>query len=322
MVNDQAAIIGAPESHRGPSSPSSPSCLTRARAWASLAVALMCAGGAVAQELPERPGLAARYPGDVGIAADGAVLFAEDFEGADLARWDDLDGNPAPDVQLVTEPEMVHAGRQAVQLEAPPGEGTGADLVKLLDPGVDTLYVRWYCRFAPDFDQGDLMHFVGVAGLADRWQLGRSGEKPTGRDFFSTHLEPWRDWHRNPSPGALGFYTYYPDMAPDPSGPYYGNAFRPTEPPVLIERGRWYCIEAMVRVNTPGQADGEQAFWVDGRLCGHYRGIRWRDEASLRINCLWVLLYIHQNAQTNRVWFDDIVLATDYIGPMAEAGAP
>jgi len=194
----------------------------------------------------------------------------------------------------------------------------GADLTKLFMPGYETVYARWYCRFAPDFDQGNLMHFVHLAGLRDRWQLGRSGEKPDGTDFFSTGLEPWRNWGRNPAPGAWGFYTYFVDMKPDPSGPYYGNPFRPDNPSVLLERGRWVCLEMMVQANHPDRADGQQAFWVDGRLKGHYTGLRWRTTENLKVNCLWLLLYIHDNPQTNRVWFDDVVVSKAYVGPIKE----
>lgn len=267
---------------------------------------------------PARAGLAANYPGDMGIEKDKRVIFAENFESGDLSRWDDTDGNKPPKVRLVTEPEMVRSGCRAVQLEAQPGKGAEADLVKLFMPGYDAVYARWYCRFASDFDQGNLMHFAHLAGLRDRWQLGRSGEKPDGTDFFCTGLEPWRNGGRNPAPGAMRLCSYFVDMKRSRSGPYWPNPFRPNDPPVLIERGRWYCMEVMIKANTPGRADGEQAFWIDGQLRGHYTAIRWRTTQNLKINCLWLLLYIHNNKKVNRVWFDDVVVAKSYIGPIQE----
>jgi hypothetical protein len=287
-----------------------------------LVVQVGSGGSAAAQAgeptLPEGPGLAAKYPGDRGIEKNPAVIFVDGFESADLRAWDDLDGNKPPQVRLVQDRALVHRGRQAVQLEAQPGKGACADLVKMLSSGREVVHARWYCRFAPDFNQGHLMHFVQLAGLRERWQLGRSGDKPDGTDFFCTSLEPWRDWGRHPARGSMGFYTYYLDMKRDPSGPYYGNPFRPLGEPALVERGRWYCQEMMVKVNHPDRADGQQAFWIDGRLKGHYTGIRWRSTDRLKINCLWVLLYIHDNQQINRVWFDDVVVATEYIGPLVD----
>jgi hypothetical protein len=83
----------------------------------------------------------------------------------------------------------------------------------------------------------------------------------------------------------------------------------------------------MVKCNsTPEAADGEQAFWVDGRLVGEFKGIRWRTSDQLKLNTFWLLYYVtEQAAQQNNdtdpnrvyeVWFDDVVLATEYIGPV------
>ena len=44
------------------------------------------------EKLPEGAGLSAKYPGDVGIVKDPAVLFTDDFESGDLKRWDERRG--------------------------------------------------------------------------------------------------------------------------------------------------------------------------------------------------------------------------------------
>lgn len=278
-------------------------------------VPLACLGLAAVSATFAEDGLAAKYPGDVGIENDPAVVFVEDFEGPDFRKWDKSRPASAPKIRLVTEKSRVHGGNQAVQFTIPAGEDDGTGLVKWFDPGHDQLYARWYCLFAEDYDQGNLHHAgVKLAAETDRWKLGVAGRKPTGRDFFITGLEPWRDWKRNPPPGELMFYTYYPDMERNPDGNYWGISFKP-EKKILLERGRWHCLEIMLKTNTPGQADGEQAFWVDGQLAGHFTGLRWRDTDDLKINCFWPSLYIHQSPQTNRLWMDDMVVATSYIGP-------
>jgi len=281
-----------------------------------LAPCAVCPRAGAGQE----PGLASKYPGDAGIERDPNVLFAEDFEAGHLKKWDDRDDNSAPKVQLLTGAGRAHAGRRAVRLEAQPGRGAGGDLTKILKTPCDRVFARWYCRFASDFDQGPHMHFVHLAALRERRHLGRSGQKPDGTDFFCTGLDPWSKGGRYLAPGALGFYSYFVDMKRDPAGPYWGNAFRPDKPPVLVPRGRWVCMEMMLQANHPSRADGEQAFWVDGKLKGHYRNIRWRTTDRLKINCFWLLLYIHRNGQVNRVDFDDIVVARRYIGPMRRPG--
>jgi hypothetical protein len=84
----------------------------------------------------------------------------------------------------------------------------------------------------------------------------------------------------------------------------------------------------MLKANSsPDKADGEQAFWVDGELYGRFAGFRWRTTKELKINTFWLLYYnTDQPARHNRdprpqdrvmeVWFDDIVIATEYIGPI------
>jgi len=261
-------------------------------------------------------GIAAAYRGDAGIEKDPSVVFAENFEGPDFRHWNNAEPPRAPKVQLVNEKTRVHGGKQAVQFMVPPGKGVGAGLVKWFQPGYDQLHARWYCLFAENYDQGNLHHTgAKLAAETNRWHLGVAGQKPTGHDFFITGLEPWRDWKRNPPPGELMFYTYYPDMKRDPDGNYWGNSFK-AEKQSLLERGRWYCLEIMVKANTAGRNDGEQAFWVDGELIGRFTGIRWRDTETLKLNCFWPSVYIHDCPQTNRVWMDDMVVATSYIGPM------
>ena len=97
-------------------------------------------------------------------------------------------------------------------------------------------------------------------------------------------------------------------------------------PRVPVVRDTWVCVEVMLKCNTsPDKADGEQALWIDGKEVGRWTGIRWRKDMKLKVNGLWMLYYITDNAarqnrvkeprKVNRVWFDDIVVSDAYIGP-------
>lgn len=150
-------------------------------------------------------------------------------------------------------------------------------------------------------------------------------------------MEPWFAWGRNPPPGEVNLYAYYPDMAIDPKMKlYWGNAFFPPGPGkgaaasehrVVPSRGEWHCWEFMIEANSaPGAADGRQAMWVDGRSAGEFTGIRWRDNPELRIDCLWLQHYGGDPGDPARafwpesqtVWFDDVVGAREYVGPMTK----
>ena len=96
-------------------------------------------------------------------------------------------------------------------------------------------------------------------------------------------------------------------------GKYYANVFKP-ETKVLIERGKWYCMEMMLKANDAGLNNGEQAFWINGELIGHFKNMVWRFTNDLKINSFQLGLYIHDNEKTNRIWYDDIIVSTGYIG--------
>ncbi len=259
------------------------------------------------------------------VAGEGVpqIIFSDDFETGDTRKWDRAETTKDPKrLRITDDASNVHSGKYAAELTALPGKGTGAMLCVWFMPGYDRVYARWYCKFAEDYDQGRGMHFVTL--LANRPDnkysaFGKAGWTPKGDDFFTTGVEPGKSaaprrkgaWS---PPGALYFYTYHMDK----KGPW-GDLFVPPKP-VPLERGRWYCMEMMAKANTPGKSDGEQALWLDGKLQGHFKGIRWRTVDLLKINCFWLDLYVHESARVNRVWFDDVVVSTQFIG--VQKGSP
>ncbi len=260
----------------------------------------------------------------------GVTIHTETFEAADaLAEWYNFDpDSERPErAEVVLDAGEARSGRGALRLTTADRDGasSGVGPHYWFHPGHDTVYFRRYIRFAEDYDQGHLNHVGGslyaVAG-DDRWgQMGKAGLKPDGDDRFGARLEPWRDWARHTPPGAMMLYTYWMDMKPDRSGPYYGNNLMP--PPdrqITLDRGRWHCLEHMIRANTPGEADGEMAAWIDGKLYIHLTGFRWRTTAELRLKRVSLDIYVHSSEQANTVWYDDVALATGYIGPTSTDG--
>jgi hypothetical protein len=254
---------------------------------------------------------------------DGAVAFAEDFEHFDRKRWDDFGDAPKA-------VEVVEGGRagKCVQITASLGENTGAHLYKMLEPGLETCHLRFYVKFDEQHDY--IHHFVHLVGYnpPTRFPQGGAGERPKGDERFSTGIEPWGDWGKHPAPGMWHFYSYWHEMPKSRDGKYWGASFNP-DPVVLVKRDVWTCVEVMLKCNTVGKADGEQALWIDGKEVGRWGGIRWRTDAKLKVNGLWMLYYITENAgrqndvkeprKVNRVWFDDIVVSDRYVGPAAKS---
>jgi hypothetical protein len=98
---------------------------------------------------------------------------------------------------------------------------------------------------------------------------------------------------------------------------------------VALQRGRWQALETMLKVNTVGAKDGEIALWLDGKEVGRVAGLRLRDVGNLtlhkaRFDNYWGGDGDENSAPADQVHsMDNIVVATDYIGPTqsSEAGA-
>lgn len=316
-------------------------------------------------------GIASKYPGDAGIEKDPDVVFVEDFEKGsieDLGRkWGTISNKDGKVMAFSDDGPPGSGGKRSLGITATRGQNSGGHLFKVFRPGYDQLFCRFYVKFAPDY--GFNHHFVKLQGSINPppYPLGGAGKRPT--DSWTTGIEPagsskhrW-PWTPFPPPGIWHFYTYWCDMRswehPDGTGSsFYGNNFEPKEP-VVVPRDQWICVELMVKMNSsPHKTDGEQAFWIDGKLAARFgpgtvvgywmgdgyrlddqkgkpfEGFRWRKDMRLNVNKLWLLHYVSENAfkkndehlarhpqirintKTATVWFDDIVAAKRYIGPV------
>jgi hypothetical protein len=282
--------------------------------------------------LPEgNAGLAAKYPEDRGIAADPAVIFHDDFEAGELgAKWDSV--YHAENVRIAGEGENVHGGKRALELSVPRQQAEVANaVVKKLGAGYDTVFLRYYSKFEAGFDQLGSSHNGGfLAALAPGLAYATPGVRADGRNKFMASLENWRDEAATPSPGDLNVYCYHPEQRSDfgdhlfPSGKVlplsykagdYGPGFV-ARGDVRPELGRWYCYELMLKANTPGERNGEIACWLDGKLVAHFPMLRLRDAKELKVNHAALDLHIRSNpVRVNRKHYDDVVIATSYVGP-------
>jgi len=280
------------------------------------------AAAAAPDALPEgATGIAAKYPGDAGIDKDPRVLLHEDFEAGvlDTKRWSEI-SNKAGALTFAEDAPAASPGKKSLLVTATLGTNTGGHLFRRFKPGVERMHARFYVKFAPDCDY--IHHFVHIVAEnpPTPWPTGGAGLCPAGDKKFSTGLEPCGNDKKFPPPGAWNFYTYWHRMKKSGDGKFWGNSFMP-ERPVVPERGRWYAMEMMVQANTVGKDDGRQAFWVDGKLIGDFKGFEWRTAEDLKINAFWLMSYITDRwteHKVNRVSFDDVVVATEYIGPVAK----
>ena len=287
----------------------------------ALALGALAAGpdhpGATTRPASQPAGIAERYPNDVGIGTDTAVLLHEDFEAPQLdrRRWPDI-SNKAGALKLVRDVDHVHGGEQALQITATLGVNTGGHLFRRFEQGAEKMHARFCVKFAKDCDY--IHHFVHVAAElpAVAWPTGRAGELPAGDRKFTVGIEPWGRWGRYPPPGGWHFYCYWWKMKASPDGKYWGNDFAP-KAYAVPQRDQWYCVEFMAKCNTPGKDDGEAGLWIDGSRLAYHANINWRSSEKLKLNAFWLMLYVTEQSTKNKVntvWFDDVVVATEYIG--------
>ena len=306
----------------------------------------------------ELRGIAAGYPGDTGIERDPRVVFAEDFERRTITdvkqRWSEASDAGGAVLAIAPDSPDGSRGQHALQSTAALGKNTGGHLYKRLDRAAETLHARFYVKFAGD--AGFIHHFVTLGGFnpATNWPQGGAGERPRGDDRVTIGIEPHGDSGGITPPGQWSFYNYWHEMKISADGRYWGAAIRP-EKPLLVPRGRWQCVEVMVKLNSkPERSDGELALWLDGERVMHigpgtrhgpwsgmgfrlpknggdaFGGFRWRSSPELKLNFFWLLHYVTEAAVAragvadppleNRVWFDNIVVATEYVGPIAPVG--
>ena len=277
-------------------------------------------------------------------------LFCDDFESAqdqngNLGLWDDQ-GLRSANLVLTTNAANVHGGARSLEITSHKGADTGGGPSKWFLPGADVVHLRFWVRFASNYNYAHHLVFLGANQASDRWSaFGTAGCRPNGQNFFTTQVEAFSDNGRHRPPGAWGFYSYSNDMQCDPGAncQNYANpqqicndcAMRGspctngleccwgtnniTSPPMISALGAWSCLEVRVQANTGSQANGRQTLWFNGQQAGEWANIRFRTNDALKINALGLWHYVTDDSyaagQTQQtIWFDDVIVSSGPIG--------
>lgn len=80
--------------------------------------------------------------------------------------------------------------------------------------------------------------------------------------------------------------------------------------------GRWYCVEAHVRLNDPGQANGIHEFWIDNQLEARRAGLDFvHSYTAYGLNAVFFENYWNAGSpKTQERYFDNIVISTAPVG--------
>jgi len=282
-------------------------------------------------------GIAAKYVRDVGIQNDPDVILTEMFEdniAAIASRWTQAANSAG--MSLSTDVPAASGGTRSLLMTSVGGTNTGGYLYKNLAPGFDQVYLRYYVKYSSSGTYHHAGGWLGGYNPPTDWPQGGAGARPVGNERFSIGPEP--------ADPALHFdlYTYWMEMRVSPDGVnYWGNTFI-RDPSLVAKTDQWMCVEVMVKMNNPLTArNGELALWIDGTQVIHLRqgsplgnwsfniftpspsgtpfdGFRWRSVDLLNLNWLLLQYYTTGNPSgfVGRLWWDHVVLAKQYIGPI------
>jgi len=273
-------------------------------------------------------------PWEGNLCDHASVIFCEDFEAGNLAKWNDMDGNSEITVPTDAGP-FVRGENHVARLWLPPGRGT-ADLNRYYeseDRGWDKLYLRWYQKWEAGYDFAAWNHGSGLEARDSSYPYRSSGYIPLGYDNFSASFEPNAGAYGHTEWRARMFlYTYYPDQymnCADPEGSCWGDELpcisgtcdvpehRPDPMPPQMQAGVWYCLQMMVDAGTTGPT-GSVNFWIDGAEYGPWENLRMRDTEALQINNIHMTLFHHDEHADAGFRIDDVIAATQPIpcGPI------
>lgn len=247
------------------------------------------------------------------------IVFFEDFEQADFhTHWNQ--SYVPSNCGRVSDPAF--QGDQALRVTVPQGQHTGiAWQWKFNDFGLsepDEIYFRYYMRYGDSWRLGDGLQVGKLPGPAGTYNTAGWGGRPShGDDGWSARMSNFDRGDQM----QLGYYCYHADM----TGTYGDNWTWDNDG--WLNRDQWYSIETYVKMNTitdgEGNNDGILRGWVNGKPAFERTNIDFRDTYDLAVQMIWFNVYVGGTwtaPQDMDVYFDNMVIARDYIGPMAVPG--
>jgi hypothetical protein len=182
-------------------------------------------------------------------------------------------------------------------------------------PWLDTIYVRYYRMFPNGwiYNPDRPMHTISI----------HAGQ--VSQDGMSTDLTVYEDNNDSTHKSNLVAKSVYQSGLIVPEGKIYVSGTYPVIPfnvasPVPFVNGVWYEIQFMVKMNTPGQQDGQFKLWINGLLVTDQQNLFLRD--NNHSNLKFRHLFFAPNyppagptqAQSN--YIDDVVISKSYIPSM------
>lgn len=251
-----------------------------------------------------------------GLQQRDDIVHFQDFESVEWYRQWGESSQPA-NTSLVTNP--VFEGKSSLRVHVSEGSHYGVSTgFNFAEQGLEEpeeIYLRYYVYFGSQWkrDGGEVGKLPGISGTYN--VAGWGGRPSHGNDGWSARM-------MNKDSGdkvLVGFYCYHADMTGT-----YGNHLDWEESELgYLDRQQWHALEAYAKMNSitngRGNNDGVLRGWVNGKLAFEKTDLRFRDVERLKIEKIWFDIYVGGTwtaPQAMNVYFDNLVIARNYIGPL------
>jgi hypothetical protein len=288
-------------------------------------IQLLCCVLLAAQDVPrvESVVLAAKQPHE----GNPATIWYDSFDGPESTQEKYLEYTPnSPGGRRSEKEALGGAGRSMELFYAKGHQGTGGRKIVFGDSPVGhplrkgetftEIYWRHYVKHQPGWSGAPAKMSRAFGFAANSWAQAFilhvwSGSGPT------LTLDPVRGIR-----DGKVVTTKYNDFA---NFKWLGNSPSGKVPVHAPEEsGRWICIEAHLKLNSPGKADGQAQLWVDGVLDAERTGMDFRSTYQEHaINAVFLEAYWNDGAPVDLYrWYDDFVVSTKPIGPLTASARP
>lgn len=271
-------------------------------------------------------GIASRYPDDLGIERDPHVILFDDYEVDSLAAlqskgwvprhgpglWKDGRGKKLGwhNYAIRHGPGVAFTGRSCLENRAVAKE-YGQMMTFDLPQGEEVVFHRFYMKLARKLP-AEISRIAGVTGAAEgepTWHTyGAETPRSDGTGPFWTLLTLW-NWQQD---GQIKRRNLR--IESKKTDDHF--VLRAAED--LMPVDKWFCLEMMTRLNTPGKKDGQMRVWLDGREVFRHTGIWWRNVPRVKIRAVCDQFYADRTTfpGDGLIWVDNRVIARKYVGPM------
>ena|SRR5213595_3290317 len=223
-----------------------------------------------------------------------------------------LSGPQASSVARLQTPGVPQAG----DLKLAFGKSPDPSYVKPIDAGTAVyrdVYWRAYVRNQPGWTGGGAGNFTQAMVLASTsWAqaaIGRVAAAQGAPDYNFLLIDPVRGTDETGNLVATGYND-------DTHVTWLGTARGAMALFDDAHVGQWYCVEAHMKLNDPGQANGVLEQWIDGTLDAQRTGLNFLGAYdAFGINAIFFENYWEATAPvTEERYWDNIVVATQRIG--------